>query len=184
MRDIERKSWFGPNEEKEAYERALEEGEQNEEVLKKLLVRRTMTDVRRLIQLQEDRDSVQSLSRAGALAEDMLADFKLAENELELELYAVQAEAETFREGWGAEIIQDAARLSKIEDELLARKKRQEASKERQERDEEKETHAQQLYEQEKQRLLKELLEEEADNGAGTSATTGAKLKKRAPKHK
>lgn len=143
-----------------------------------------MTDVRRLIQLQEDRDSVMSLSRAGALAEEVLVDFKTAEKELELELYEVQAEAETFREGWGAEIIQDAARLSKIEDELLAMKKRQEASKERQERDGEKEAKVQQLDEQDKQRLLRELLEEEADNGAGTSAATGSKLKKRTPKHK
>lgn len=144
-----------------------------------------MTDVRRLVQLQEDRDSVMALSRAGALAEEMLIDFKTAERELELELYEVQAEAETFREGWGAEIIQDAARLSKIEDELLAMKKRQEAPKERQGKDGEREAKPQQISEQEKQRLLRELLEEEADSGAGTGATTGSRLKKRPhSKHK
>lgn len=160
--------WFGENEEKILYEQLLEKEPSNEEALKKALVRRCMTDVRRLMKLQEERDSVMSLSRSGAISEEMLSNFKLAEKELELELFEVQAEAETFKEGWSQEIVRDSVRLSKIEDELVEvkrRKEREERRKieesERKERDSARAEKASLIEEEEKKKLLEELLEED-----------------------
>ncbi len=134
-RKRERKGWFGPNVEAALYEELLERGEENAEVLKKALFRRTMTDVRRLLKLQEDRDSIMALGRSGAISELVLADFKAAEKELELEIFDVQAEAETFRAGWSQEIIRDAARMLKVEDEMAEARRAKEREERRKERE-------------------------------------------------
>jgi translocation protein SEC66 len=129
-----------------------------------------MTDVRRMMKLQEERDSVMSLSRSGALPEEMLVDFKAAEKELELELFEVQAEAETFKEGWSNEIVRDSARLLKIEEELLDIKRRKEQHERKKIDDEQAAKDATrvqrqpQLGEEEKKKLLEELLEGEAQD--------------------
>jgi translocation protein SEC66 len=176
------KSWFGENEEKTIYEEMLQKEPDNEDGLRRALVRRCMTDVRRLMKLQEDRDSILSLSRAGAISEEALAEFKRAEKELELELFEVQAEAETFKAGWSQEIVQDAAKLSRMEDGLLETKrakerdeKRKEEEKARMERERIKAAERSHLDEAEKKKLLEELLEEEE---RASPASLG-KLKKR-----
>lgn len=94
-------------------------------------MRRAMTDVRHMLKLQEEHDSIMALSRAGAISEEMLLEFKRAEKEVELEMFEVQAEAETFKEGWSQEIVRDAARLCKIEDELMEVKRRKEKEERR-----------------------------------------------------
>lgn len=94
--------WFGGHPERDAYEEALgstEENSEGEEKLRKLLLRRAMTDVRRLLQISNEKESLYNLMRSGALAEDMWADFKDAENEMQLEVFDLQAEAETFKQG-------------------------------------------------------------------------------------
>lgn len=143
-----------------------------------------MTDVRRLMKLQEDRDSVMSLSRTGALSEETLAAFRKAEKDLELELYEVQAEAETFKTGWSQEIVQDAVRLSRVEDEILEVKKRKEREEKKREEEalqKEKEKiraeRSEKLDEEEKKKLLEELLEDE--RMSPSSITTKGTAKKR-----
>lgn len=196
---LEKKEWFGINEEKEAYESALESGEQDEEVLKKLLMRRCMTDIRRVTTLQEDKDSVMSLSRTGAISEEMLASFKSAEKDLEMEIFEVQAEAETFKPGWGESILRDAVKLSRVEDQVaaLAASAAKSKGKEVKSATEgvEKKTldrleeavqavggdHG--LNEEERQQLLMELLKDEFLNGLTSpsppSAANGGKARKR-----
>jgi hypothetical protein len=179
------KSWFAVNEEKLAYEEMLQRESDNEDGLRRALIRRCMTDVRRLIKLQEDRESIMTLSRSGAISEETLAEFKRAEKELELELFEVQAEAETFKEGWSQEIVQDAARLSRMEDDLLEKKRSKEREERRKEEDKLKEEkdrvralEREKLNEAEKKKILKELLEEQQEEDQ--RSTHGAsKAKKR-----
>lgn len=182
-----RKSWFGENEEKKQYELLLREDPDNEEALKKALVKRAMTDVRRLMKLEEERESVTSLGRAGALSEEMMLAFKAAEKELQLEIFELQAEAETFKKDWGQEIIRDAVRLVKIEDELTEVKRRKEREDrlkleeaERKEKDKVREAKLAEKDSQERKQLLEELLnEEEALSATDASTSAPSKIKKR-----
>ena len=101
--------WFGgEHPEKDAYERALAdmpEGDDDasareyEEKLRKLLLRRAMTDFKRVLQLNGEKESVFNLMREGAVGEDMWADFKAAESDMQVEIFDLQAEAETFKPG-------------------------------------------------------------------------------------
>lgn len=111
-------AYFGPHKEKIAYLEAVRDEMTEEDVLRKLLLRRCMTNVRRLWKLQSDRESVYSLMRSGAIEEKVWQDFKAAENGMQKEIYAVQAEAETFKEGWSENIIREAAELCRKEDAL------------------------------------------------------------------
>lgn len=69
--------------------------------------------------------------RSGAIEERVWQDFKAAETGMQKEIYAVQAEAETFREGWSENIIREAAELCRKEDALnkLLKDKRKEDRK-------------------------------------------------------
>ncbi len=183
-----RKSWFGENEEKKQYELLLRQDPDNEEALKKALVKRAMTDVRRLMKLEEERESVTSLGRAGALSEEMMLAFKAAEKELQLEIFELQAEAETFKKDWGQEIIRDAVRLVKLEDELTEVKRRKEREDrlkveeaERKEKDKVREAKLAERDLLERKLLLEELLTEEALSATDATATASApsKVKKR-----
>lgn len=190
-RGRKRGGWFGENQEKVAYERLLADNPDNEDALKRALMRRCITDVRRLMSLQEERESIMSLSRAGALSEDMLLSFKEAEKELELELFEVQAEAETFKNGWGEDIVRDSVRLMKIEDEVMEVKRRKE-KEDRKKAEEQERSAAEQakaermakLEEVEKVKLLEELLREEQNeresvSAASSSGAGSSKAKKR-----
>lgn len=110
-------AYFGPHKERLAYLEAVKKGEE-ESNLRKLLLRRGMTDVRRLWKLQSDRESVYSLMRSGAIEEKVWQDFKAAETGMQKEIYAMQAEAETFKEGWSDTVIREAADLCRKEDAL------------------------------------------------------------------
>ena len=99
-----RNKWFGRHAEREAYEEAVAAAARNptpgdEETLRKALLRRAMTDVRRFVQLNSEKESLYNLMRSGAVSEEMWNEFKEAENEMQLELFDLQAEAETFKEG-------------------------------------------------------------------------------------
>lgn len=192
-RNRKRASWFGENQEKTIYERLLQEDPDNEDVLKRALMRRCITDVRRLMSLQEEHDSVVNLGRAGALSEEMLISFKEAEKELELELFEVQAEAETFKTGWGDDIVRDSMRLMKIENEVMEVKRRKEKEDKKKEEDQAlsvaqkaKAEQAAKIDEVEKLKLLEELLRDEENDRALSSAvsassTAGASKAKKRP---
>lgn len=121
------KGWFGKNPDKEAYEELLRTDPDNEEALRKALMRRAITDMRRLMELNEEKESVYNLMRTGAISESMWTDFKTAESDLQLELFDVQAEAETFKKDWSQNILKEAAMLLHKERELLEMKKAKEA---------------------------------------------------------
>lgn len=103
--EARRNRWFGGHPEKDAYETALAlpegSGDQmiDEEKLRKLLLRRAMADFRRVLQLNQEKESLYNLMRSGAVSEDMWNNFKEAENDMQIEIFDLQAEAETFKQG-------------------------------------------------------------------------------------
>ena len=113
-------AWFGVHKEREAYEALVRDGNATEDALRKALLRRAMTDLRRAWQLASEKETIQKLVHEGSIGEGMLEEFQLAEKETQVELMNLQAEAETFRLGWGNEIIKEAAALVRREDELVA----------------------------------------------------------------
>lgn len=128
-------AWFGPHKEREAYDALLfqisktpaidqdsHKTNDYEEQLRKLLLRRAMTDLKRAHQLQSEKEPLFKLMRSGTIGEGMWEEFKEAEHGLQLEIFDLQAEAETFRPGWGAEILKEAAGLIKRERDLQAMK--------------------------------------------------------------
>ena len=131
-------AWFGPHKEREAYESLLAKFDENnagegstgstsesnvtEDALRKALLRRAMTDLRRAWQIRDEHDSIHKLMLSGSISEEMWAEFKEADSATQLEWFDLQAEAETFRAGWGKEIMKDAAGLIRRENELVAMK--------------------------------------------------------------
>lgn len=96
-------SWFGGHPERDAYEAAVgarASGDQSvdEEKLRKLLLRRAMTDMRRLLQITQEKEPLYNLMRSGAVSEEMWADFLEAERTMQVELHDLHAESETFKE--------------------------------------------------------------------------------------
>lgn len=130
-----KKSWFGKHSERDAYESLLQTDPDNDEMLRKALVKRAMSDIRRMRTLAEEKDSVYNLMRAGSISEEMWTEFKQAEQELTLEIYDLQAEAETFKRGWADNVLKEAAELVDKEDALrmLMQKKDQEEKRGREE---------------------------------------------------
>ena len=107
--------------EREAYLQAVNSStEVDENTLRRLLLRRAMTDIRRLWKLQADRESIYSLMRSSALEESVWQSFKAAESGIQQEILRVQAEAETFKEGWSETILKEAVLLCQREDTLNA----------------------------------------------------------------
>lgn len=119
-----RKKWFPSHPEKEAYEALLADDSVTEEALRKALLKRAMTDVKRVWQLQEEKDSLYKLMRAGSVPESLWANYKDADQDMQLEIYDLQAEAETFKPGWSQAILREAAQLVQRERELTALKAR------------------------------------------------------------
>ena len=103
--------WFPSHPERDAYERLLQayeppaeeatEAEQkaSQKPLHIALVRRAMTNVRRAWELQEERRSMSKLMQMGAIHEDLWERLQRAEQDLKIEIYDVEAEAETYIEG-------------------------------------------------------------------------------------
>lgn len=113
-----KKKWYPEHPEKDAYEALITKGEENEEVLRKALLRRAMTDVRRVWELQEEKEALHKLTRSGAIPESMWNSYKDADHDMQLEIYDLQAEAETFKPGWSQLILKEAAQLVQREREL------------------------------------------------------------------
>lgn len=113
-----KKKWYPVHPEKEAYEALITNGEENEEVLRKALLRRAMTDIKRVWELQEEKEALHKLTRSGAIPESMWNSYKDADHDMQLEIYDLQAEAETFKPGWSQLILKEAAQLVQREREL------------------------------------------------------------------
>lgn len=184
----ERRRWLGPdldeNPEHQAYQNTLMSDPNNTDELKKALLRRAMSDVRRLMRLQSERESITQLNRAGIFGEEMMSAIKVADRELEMEILDVQAEAETFREGWSDEIIRDAVRLVRIEDELAETKRRSAVKSESKTKEADaapiktkSEQKVEILDEKMRKKLLDELLSGDAENL--TSSSGKDKMRKR-----
>jgi len=113
-----KKKWYPEHPEKDTYEALITKGEENEEVLRKALLRRAMTDVRRVWELQEEKEALHKLTRSGSIPESMWNSYKDADHDMQLEIYDLQAEAETFKPGWSQLILKEAAQLVQREREL------------------------------------------------------------------
>ncbi|KAI8869563.1 hypothetical protein GQ42DRAFT_163340 [Ramicandelaber brevisporus] len=103
-------SWFPPHQEREIYHAMLEAPSEDvdDHALKAALVRRAMTDVRRLVELQQNKEALEKLVKSGAIGDEMWGQFTTAENELQAEMLDVVNEANSFDEGWGQHIFQMA----------------------------------------------------------------------------
>lgn len=150
QKQLTKKKWYPTHPEKEAYEELIAKGEEDEEVLRKALLRRAMTDLKRVWELQEEKEALHKLTRSGAIPESMWNSYKDADHDMQLEIYDLQAEAETFKPGWSQSILKEAAQLVQRERELqmLRQQVKQEAAAR---------SAAPNISAQEKKSLLKEL---------------------------
>lgn len=80
-------------------------------VLKAALLARAMTDVKRIIQMRDDKQALGVLVQKGSIGDQTTARFALAEKEIEAEILDVVTEANTFREGWGQIIFPQASEM-------------------------------------------------------------------------
>ena len=118
QKQFSKKKWYPIHPEKDAYEELIAKGEENEEDLRKALLRRAMTDLKRVWELQEEKEALHKLTRSGAIPESMWNSYKDADHDMQLEIYDLQAEAETFKSGWSQSILKEAAQLVQREREL------------------------------------------------------------------
>lgn len=81
-------------------------------VLKAALLNRAMTDVKRIVQMRDDKQALAVLIQKGSIGDETTARFALAEKELEAEILDVVSEANTFREGWGQMIFPTASEMA------------------------------------------------------------------------
>ncbi|CAO1628852.1 unnamed protein product [Sympodiomycopsis kandeliae] len=81
-------------------------------VLKAALLSRAMTDVKRIVQMREDKQALSILLQKGSIGDETTARFNLAEKELEAEILDVVSEANTFRQGWGQLIFPTASEMA------------------------------------------------------------------------
>jgi translocation protein SEC66 len=84
-------------------------------LLKAALIRRAVTDVHRILRIREDKPAIQQLLQKGLVGEDLWTSVLAAEKELEAEILEVQAEANTFSDGWGNWIFQSAGEMANSE---------------------------------------------------------------------
>lgn len=118
QKQLSKKKWYPTHPEKDIYEELIAKGEENEDVLRKALLRRAMTDLKRVWELQEEKEALHKLTRSGAIPESMWNSYKDADHDMQLEIYDLQAEAETFKPGWSQLILKEAAQLVQREKEL------------------------------------------------------------------
>lgn len=82
-----------------------------EHILKAALLCRAITDVKRIVQMRDDKQALQILLQKGSIGDETTARFALAEKELEAEILDVVSEANTFRQGWGQLIFPTASEM-------------------------------------------------------------------------
>ncbi|KAG9065234.1 translocation protein S66 [Linnemannia hyalina] len=105
--------WFSENIPKSQYIALLQQTdpEATETQLKAALLRRAVEGVARVLSMREDKQVLASLVKQGTVGDDIWIEFTLSEKELEQEIMAIVAEANTFKEGWGQTILQTASEV-------------------------------------------------------------------------
>ncbi|KAF9547068.1 translocation protein S66 [Mortierella hygrophila] len=105
--------WFPENIPKSQYIALLQQTdpEATETQLKAALLRRAVEGVVRVLSMREDKQVLASLVKQGTVGDDIWMEFTLSEKELEQEIMAIVAEANTFKEGWGQTILQTASEV-------------------------------------------------------------------------
>jgi hypothetical protein len=112
-------SYFPENQTRQDYLDALSlDPPANDEKLRQLLFKRAIEAMIRSKLLQEERPSLLSLCRSGALSETILKSFQAAEKETSEEIFEIQADAEMLHEGWSKGILQEAALLLRRQSEV------------------------------------------------------------------
>ena len=91
--------WFGPNKAKEQYETCLVNSPDNIVELKKLLRERALEIIKRLRKLEEEKEALGKLYKNGSISQTMWESLTDAEKEAQLEVFDIQAEADTFEKG-------------------------------------------------------------------------------------
>ncbi|KAG0330866.1 translocation protein S66 [Podila humilis] len=177
--------WFPENQAKKEYVNLLQqsEPEATEQQLMAALVRRAMEGVIRVLSMREDKQVLSRLVKQGTVGEDLWTEFTLSEKDLESEIMAVMQEANTFKEGWGQTILQNASekvmqeRNQAMEATIKAKKEEQEQRKEQTRAQNEKNREARK--ERERTKALEDLLkDEESDkkkNSLPSSPTSSKK---------
>ncbi|KAF9152137.1 translocation protein S66 [Linnemannia schmuckeri] len=113
--------WFSENIPKSQYIALLQQTdpEATESQLKAALLRRAVEGVARVLSMREDKQVLANLVKQGTVGDDIWTEFTLSEKELEQEIMAIVAEANTFKEGWGQTILHTASEV------LMHEKKKQ-----------------------------------------------------------
>ncbi|KAF9168341.1 translocation protein S66 [Mortierella sp. AD011] len=166
--------WFPENEARQQYINLLQqtEPEATEAQLKTALMHRAMEGVVRVLSMREDKQILANLVKQGTLGDDIWMQFTVSEKELEQEILAIVAEANTFKEGWGQTILQTASEVvmheknKASEQEMKAKKEEQERKQALDEKRKEQariqnEKNREARKERERAKALEELLAEE-----------------------
>ncbi|KAG0283078.1 translocation protein S66 [Linnemannia gamsii] len=105
--------WFAENLPKSQYIALLQQSDPvaTEAQLKAALLRRAVEGVVRVLSMREDKQVLAKLVKQGTVGDDIWTEFTLSEKELEQEIMAIVAEANTFKEGWGQTILQTASEI-------------------------------------------------------------------------
>ncbi|KAG0301120.1 translocation protein S66 [Linnemannia gamsii] len=105
--------WFTENVPKSQYIALLQQSdpEATEAQLKAALLHRAVEGVVRVLSMREDKQVLAKLVKQGTVGDDIWTEFTLSEKEIEQEIMAIVAEANTFKEGWGQTILQTASEI-------------------------------------------------------------------------
>ena len=91
--------WFADNEAKKLYYEAVQSDPENTKELQMRLMKRAMTTIARLWALSEEKNTLGRLTQSGAVSDDAWVRLRKAEKDLQLEVYDIEAEAESIKKG-------------------------------------------------------------------------------------
>ncbi|KIJ44008.1 hypothetical protein M422DRAFT_60175 [Sphaerobolus stellatus SS14] len=105
--------WWPTHPERDTYIALLQQSDPPapDYLLKAALLRRAVADVARIHSIREDKGAATILVQKASVGDDILTRLQAAEKELEAEILEIVAEANSFKEGWGAFIFQTASEI-------------------------------------------------------------------------
>ncbi|KAJ1839201.1 translocation protein Sec66, partial [Coemansia sp. RSA 2703] len=109
-------SWYPTHPERDIYFSLVKLQKQSPELvsteaLMAALLRRAMTDIIRMVELQGNKATLAALVKSGAMSEEYLHQFNASDNEKDAELMSVAQEAERLKPGWGRTIFSSASEM-------------------------------------------------------------------------
>ncbi|KAF2281192.1 translocation protein-like protein sec66 [Westerdykella ornata] len=106
--------WFPQHIQRDVYLTLLhmEHPKVPDSILKAALLRRATEDVRRIVQIRNAKQALQTLLQRGSVGDDLWQRFQRAEKEIEEELRDVVTEANAFVPNWGQVIFQSASEMA------------------------------------------------------------------------